>query len=176
VPIVLKSGSLNLLEPSGPVQACNGIVLPFYRLCLVPFPSVTCFRRQFLRKIWQIQLAFLLLIVCWMFLSSLTHGKTSSFLTWSIHPFPSPRFKTFKALLLSEVSSFQHHWKLYSKHSTLLVSSLNLSPFADERGLLVECCFCNGNPGFNFTYTSCIICYHATHIVEMYHILHLFLI
>ena len=24
----LKSGSLNLLEPSGPVQACNGIALP----------------------------------------------------------------------------------------------------------------------------------------------------
>jgi len=29
VPIVLKSGSLNLLEPLGPVQACNGIALPF---------------------------------------------------------------------------------------------------------------------------------------------------
>ena len=29
VPTVLKSGSLNLLEPSGPVQACNGIALPF---------------------------------------------------------------------------------------------------------------------------------------------------
>jgi hypothetical protein len=28
VPIVLKSESLNLLEPSGPVQACNGIGLP----------------------------------------------------------------------------------------------------------------------------------------------------
>jgi hypothetical protein len=27
VPIVLKSGSLNLLEPSGPVQACNGIAI-----------------------------------------------------------------------------------------------------------------------------------------------------
>jgi len=25
----LKSGSLNLLEPSEPVQACNGIALPF---------------------------------------------------------------------------------------------------------------------------------------------------
>jgi len=25
VPIVLKSGSLSLLEPSGPVQGCNGI-------------------------------------------------------------------------------------------------------------------------------------------------------
>jgi hypothetical protein len=29
VPIVLKSGSLNLLEPSGPVKACDGIALPF---------------------------------------------------------------------------------------------------------------------------------------------------
>ena len=29
VPIVLKSGSLNLLELSGPVLACNGIALPF---------------------------------------------------------------------------------------------------------------------------------------------------
>jgi hypothetical protein len=28
VPIVLKSGNLNLLEPLGPVQACNGIALP----------------------------------------------------------------------------------------------------------------------------------------------------
>jgi len=27
VPIVLKSGSLNLLEPFGPVQACNGNAL-----------------------------------------------------------------------------------------------------------------------------------------------------
>jgi len=29
VPIVLKSGSLNLLEPSGPVQGCAEIALPF---------------------------------------------------------------------------------------------------------------------------------------------------
>jgi hypothetical protein len=28
VPIVIKYGSLNLLELSGPVQACNGAVLP----------------------------------------------------------------------------------------------------------------------------------------------------
>jgi hypothetical protein len=28
VPFVLKFGSLNLLGPSRPVQACNGIVLP----------------------------------------------------------------------------------------------------------------------------------------------------
>jgi len=30
VPIFLKSGSLNLLEPSGPAQACNGIALLYY--------------------------------------------------------------------------------------------------------------------------------------------------
>jgi hypothetical protein len=31
---VLKSGTLNLLEPSGPVQACNWIALPFSIVCL----------------------------------------------------------------------------------------------------------------------------------------------
>ena len=30
--IVLKYGSLNLLEPSGPVQACNGIALPLFQI------------------------------------------------------------------------------------------------------------------------------------------------
>jgi len=29
MPIVLKSGSLKLQEPSGPVQACTGLALPF---------------------------------------------------------------------------------------------------------------------------------------------------
>jgi hypothetical protein len=32
--IVWKSGSLNLLKTSGLVQACNGIVLPFYQAVL----------------------------------------------------------------------------------------------------------------------------------------------
>ena len=31
VPVVMKSGYLNLLEPSGPVQACTGIALPQYK-------------------------------------------------------------------------------------------------------------------------------------------------
>jgi len=38
VAIVLKSGSLNLLEPSGPVQACNGIALLVY----IKVPQVFC--------------------------------------------------------------------------------------------------------------------------------------
>ena len=36
VSIVLKSGSLNLLEPSGPVQACNGTALPL-KFLLQPY-------------------------------------------------------------------------------------------------------------------------------------------
>jgi len=48
------------------------------------FPSITCFRRQFLRKMWLIQLAFRFLISCRIFLCSLTLSNNSSFLTWSV--------------------------------------------------------------------------------------------
>jgi hypothetical protein len=36
LPLVLKSGNLNLLEPSGPVKTCNGVALPFYLKVLGP--------------------------------------------------------------------------------------------------------------------------------------------
>jgi hypothetical protein len=39
-----------------------------------------------------------------------------------------------------------------------------------------QCCFCHDNPGFNFTCTFCIICYHATETAKIFHILQLFLI
>ena len=48
------------------------------------FPSINCFRRQFLRKMCPIQLAFRFLISCRIFLCSLTLSNTSSFLTWSV--------------------------------------------------------------------------------------------
>ena len=48
------------------------------------FPSITCFRRQFLRTIWPIQLAFRFLISYRIFLCSVTLSNTSSFLTWSV--------------------------------------------------------------------------------------------
>jgi len=48
------------------------------------FPSITCFRRQFLHKMWPIQLAFRFLISCRIFLCSLTLSNTSSFFTWSV--------------------------------------------------------------------------------------------
>ena len=49
------------------------------------FPSITCFRRQFLCKMWPILLAFRFLISCRIFLCSLTLSNTSSFLTWYIY-------------------------------------------------------------------------------------------
>jgi hypothetical protein len=36
VPIALKSGNLNLLEPSGSVKACNGITLPYFGYMFQP--------------------------------------------------------------------------------------------------------------------------------------------
>ena len=69
--------------------------------------------------------------------------------------------------ILFEVSKFQHHPKLCSKFSNLLVSPLKVVQFAGENiPLLVECCFCHGNPGFSFTCTSCFICYHNTQMFE----------
>ena len=43
------------------------------------FPSITCFRRQFLRKMCPIHVAFLLFFVCRMFLSTLTLCNTFFF-------------------------------------------------------------------------------------------------
>jgi hypothetical protein len=41
-------------------------------ICPFIFPSITCFRKQFLRKMWPIQLASRFLISCRIFLCSLT--------------------------------------------------------------------------------------------------------
>jgi hypothetical protein len=49
---VLKSGSLSLLEPSGPVQVCNGIALSLSTsVRLAPSTVLIIFFCQFLRAI-----------------------------------------------------------------------------------------------------------------------------
>jgi hypothetical protein len=55
-------------------------VLPWIPVTSI-FPSMVCFRRQFLHKMWLIYLVFLLFIMCWLLLSSLTVCNTSLFLT-----------------------------------------------------------------------------------------------
>jgi hypothetical protein len=80
---------------------------------------------------WPIQLDLLFFIVCRIFLYPLTLSNTSSFLTRSVHLLFSILLQHHISKLsryfdlLSEVSNFQHHTKLWSKSSTLLVSSLN---------------------------------------------------
>ena len=54
-------------------------------ICPFIFHSITCFRSQFLHKMWPNQLAFHFIISCRMFLCSLILSYTSSFLTWSVH-------------------------------------------------------------------------------------------
>jgi len=46
--------------------------LRLLRLTVTFYPSVTCFKRQSLHKIWPLELAFLLFVVCGIFISSLT--------------------------------------------------------------------------------------------------------
>ena len=62
-------------------------LLPRLHVTSIPpfiFPSTTRCSRQFLCKMWPIQLAFRFLISCRIFLCSLTLSNTSSFLTWSV--------------------------------------------------------------------------------------------
>ena len=82
------------------------------------FPSITCFRRQFLRKMWPNQLAFRFLISCRIFLCSLTllhfsHDRSN----WSSPSFSTTTFQNFPGIscLLLEASKFQHHKKSWSK-------------------------------------------------------------
>jgi hypothetical protein len=58
-----SSSSFLRLLPRLPVTSIPPFILP----------SITCFRRQFRRKIWPIQLAFRFLISCRILLCSLTH-------------------------------------------------------------------------------------------------------
>jgi hypothetical protein len=45
---------------------------------------------------------------------------------------------------------------------------LNSVQFAGgQRLLMVECCFCYGGPGFNFTRTSSIVFYQSIQICEI---------
>ena len=77
---------------------------------------------------------------------------------------------------VSNEVKFRHQTALCSKCSILLDTYLDLSLIYRKKNfLLPERCFCHGPTGFNFTCPSCIICYHATQIVEMFHILPLFL-
>ena len=80
-----------------------------------------------------------------------------------LHPSRAPNFKTF------------HGFLIYFPNCQVFSTIQSYVPkFAGKNGIfLVECCFCQGNPGFNSTCTSYIICYHVTEIVSIFHIIQL---
>ena len=87
---------------------------------------------------WPIRLPFLLFTVCTIFLlpwlCAILH--LSDVPSDSFSPFfPSTAFQNSPAIsdFLNKVPKFQHHTKLYSKSSALLVSSLKLSPICWRR-------------------------------------------
>ena len=154
--------------------------LPVTSILSYIFPSTTSFRRHFLRKMWPIQLAFLLFILRRIFLSSLTQYFISHTIgsTDLLSPSATPHFKIFPGIyaLIYDRSTFLHHTMAY-----LICSTSLASPSLPVEILLlfllpVECCCCHGNPGFNFTCTSCIIFCYVTQTVEISHILPFFLI
>ena len=113
-----SASSLNFQYASVSIRSsssCLRLLPRFTITSILPsiFPSITCFRRQFLRKMWSIQLAFLHLLVCRTFVSS-TLCTTSSFFTRSVQPI-------FSIL-------FQHHTKLCCVCSTSLVFFLKYKP------------------------------------------------
>jgi hypothetical protein len=84
-----RASSFKWEHPLLPLRLSNSFLrlLPCLPVTSIPpciFPSVTRCRRQFLRKMWPIQFAFRLHILCRIFLYSLTLSNTSSFLTWSV--------------------------------------------------------------------------------------------
>ena len=64
-------------------------------ICPFIFPSITCFRRQCLRKMWPIQLAFHFIISCKIFLCSLTIHFSHDRSNWSSPFFSSTTFQNF---------------------------------------------------------------------------------
>ena len=95
------------------------------------FPSITSFRRQFLRKMWPIQLAVLLFIVCRIFLSSLT--LRNIFFTFhtirpnDLHPSLAAHFKTSQVFLIYFPKSprFSTNLQVYGKLNSEEASLFN---------------------------------------------------
>ena len=84
-----KASSFKWEYPLLSLRSCSSFLrlLPHLLVTFISpfiFPSITCFGRQFLHKMWPIQLAFRFRISRRIFLCSLTLSNTSSFLTWSI--------------------------------------------------------------------------------------------
>jgi len=143
------------------------------------FPSKTCCRRQLLHKMWPIWLAFHLFTVRRILFYPLTLCNISSLLTRSVQLiFCSTTFQNLSGIsdLLSEVS------QVLARHKAMLhVQEFTRFFLKFKSNLLVQRAFFLSNAAFAMEIldfisgTSCIICYHATQAVEIFHIQRLFI-
>ena len=176
--------SFSLLYPLFSLRSSSSFLhllplLPVTSVVSSIFALTTCLTKQFLRKTWLINLAFLQSTVCGIFLSNLTLRYTSYLTRWFQLIFSillEHQISNIPEIsdLLSEVFNFQHHTKLCSKCSSLLVCSLNWSPICWwKEPFSCWMLLFHGDPGFNFMCTSYIICYHIAQIAEIFHIFQL---
>jgi len=149
-------------------------LLPVTSILPSTFLSLMCFRKQFLRKMWPVHLAFLLITVCRIFLSFVTLCNNSLLLKRSarlISLLPQHHITNLPMYFLSTLRIVQVSAPYKAMFQVQHCTS-SFFKFNSKILLLVECWFRNSNSGFNFTCTSHIVCYHATKIFEIFHILH----
>ena len=89
------------------------------------FPSITCFRRKFQRKMWPIQLAIRFLISCRIFLCSLNLSNTSSFLTWSVQ-------LIFSILLQHHISKLSRYFLSAARIVQVYLNNIKKKPSTSE--------------------------------------------
>jgi hypothetical protein len=70
--VLASASSFNFLYPFISLRSSSTCLhfqshLPVTSIVLSIFPSTTCFKTQFLCRMWPIKLAFLCFIVCWIF-------------------------------------------------------------------------------------------------------------
>ena len=113
----VRSTAFNFQYPLASLRSSSSCLcrLPCIPSTSIPplFPSITCFRRQFLHNMQPIQHAYLLYIVCKIFLCSLTLRNTSSFVTQSVQ------------LMFSIL--FQHHISKLSSYFRSTFRSVHVS-------------------------------------------------
>jgi hypothetical protein len=187
-PIWSSAFSFHLQHPlfsSRSSSSCFRLLPPLPVTYIFTFiiPSTKCFRRQFLRKMWPIQLSFIPFIVCRKLFSSLNHRNTSSFLTWLVQLIVfsllqhhiSNLYRYFRTTFRSVQVTSQSKPILQMQHFTNFSLKFK-SYFLVNRSCLLKDVLTHGNLWFNFPCEICNICYHVTQIVEIFHILVLFLI
>jgi hypothetical protein len=137
-----RSAASSLISlPYGHPIAAYVFFLVSHNFCPI-IPSLACFRRPLLRKMWQIQLSFLFVIVCKIFLSSLITKLHFSLYqsAWSSSPFLDITFLNIpgNSDLLSKVSKYQHRTELCFKCRTSRYHAKNNSDLLVNRAFLLN--------------------------------------